>query len=483
MSVMAMNKLEPDEGNWISNYNDLSRQEIPGEKLLKRIDLEYQHMGSDKVYIVLMSQDKEHFYVTSFYGRRGVYRLSESKVYSGTSELEATKVFDKQSKGKIGKGYEVSGKADVPAEPLSKRATYEDCIVWPMGAQPLKAGKKRDEVVDSDDWVAEEKIDGIRLTIHIAPTGLYFYSRSAGKDDPSRPLEKTHAFAHMANLIFPDKYFGTVLDVEAHAVNMKHEEIAGHINATDGRDNSFIYFKVFDLLYEGGICITNLEWKFRRMKLTQLMQELMMVFNGKALTVTSPVNSTGEVRLLIDDTDMFEKGVFRLSRYTIKDKVNFHYDIVLNGGEGTMWKNINAKYKEGAKPANTWYKWKKEDTADVVIVGFTDGKQGKYFGQIGAVRYAEYLTEDEINALGIKKKHVNHIYKDDTDYYLIEIGQCSGMTDEQRLDFTNNQTKYIGEVMEVEYMERTKRGALQHPRFLQIRSDKQPDECLHCNQS
>lgn len=467
------NQLAPQFGNWLPDVPSLGTGKghvVPkGNNLIDRIDLHYQDGGSDKVYICLLSQEGPVFFVQGFYGRRGNWHLTEQLKYEGTSEAEARKHFTKLEADKVKKRYKVVGSAAGKAQAVSNKDRFEERIVWPMNAQPLKEGKKKDDIIHSNDWVAEEKEDGVRLTVHVTPTGLRMFSRSAGKDDPSRPLEKTQAFAHLKDIVFPEKYIGTVFDTEAMAPGMDSATISGHINATDGRDNSFLYLKVFDLIQEGSVDIASLDWKFRRMKLTQLFKELHMV----GLATSKGVELFTDVPL--------ELGMFRMTKYTINNKVEFHNEIVLNGGEGTMWKNINAPYKEGARPANNWYKWKKQDTADVVIVGFTAG-QGKYAGQIGAVRYAEFLTDEQIMELGIKKPHTEHMHVGGADYYLVEIGQCSGMTDEQRQDFSDNQGTYLNRVMEVEFMERTSKGALRHPRFLQLRDDKKSTDCIYSNQ-
>lgn len=454
--------------------------EPKGKTIIERVDMEYRDGGSDKIYILILSQDPatKELYTEGFYGRRGNY-CSRNPVYAGASEKDARSKLKTTESSKLRKGYKLVGAQSVAAAASpSNRQRYQERILFPMNAQPLKEGKKRDEILDSDEWIAEEKEDGVRLTLHVTDSGtLRMFSRNAGKDDPTRPLEKTQAFGFLKNLTFPEKYIGTIFDCEAMAPGMDSATISGHINALDGRDNSFIYFKVFDLLQEGSIDITNLDWKFRRMKLTQLFDELAMVFASASITT-----SKKETYPVVDIDDKFEHGLFRMTKYTIRNKEDFHNEIIARKGEGTMWKNINAKYKEGARPANTWYKWKKQDTADVVICGFTDGK-GKYVGQIGAVKYAEFLTEEEIMTLGVKKKHIEHMFKDGKDYYLVEIGQCSGMTDAQRVDFSQNQGAYLNRVIEVEYMERTSKGAFRHPRFVQMRDDKTTQDCIYANQS
>lgn len=464
--------IKPDTGTWIAPYSQVGNYglEPRGLKIIQRVDLHNQSFGSDKVYLFFLTQDKENFYVDAFYGRRNVH-LSKNPIYEGTSETEARKKMDAQMNAKLRKQYVEVASAGKQAVELSNATVFGERIVWPMGAVTLKEGKKKDEILDSKEWIAEEKEDGVRLTVHFTPGGIRFFSRSSGKNDPTRPLEKTYAFPHISSIMMPDKYIGTIIDVEAMAPGLRSEDVSGIIEAKDGRDTSMIYFKTFDILQLGAVDLASLDWKMRRIALSNLFNELQLIGTNDHKKM-----------LLVDQDDYFNKARFRLTEYTINNKEDFHHEIIARGGEGTMWKNINAKYREGAKPANTWYKWKKQDTADVVIVGFTDAKEGKYLGLIGAVRYAEYLTEGEIQSLGIKKAHTAHQYKDGIDYYLIETGQCSGMTDAMRHDFTANQSTYLNQVIEVEYMERTKKGALRHPRFLHMRADKAPEECLYKHQ-
>ena len=112
--------------------------------------------------------------------------------------------------------------------------------------------------------------------------------------------------------------------------------------------------------------------------------------------------------------------------------------------EGIMLKNINSEYFCGKRPENVWYKVKKHATADVRIVGFLPGK-GKYNGLIGSV---EFVDE-----------------KGNT-------GSCGGMTDEQRLTFTGNQALFVGQTIEIGYMERTAKGGYRHPVYKCLRTDK-----------
>ena len=86
------------------------------------------------------------------------------------------------------------------------------------------------------------------------------------------------------------------------------------------------------------------------------------------------------------------------------------------------------------------YKVKPRENYDVVVIGATAGN-GKYSGLIGAL--------------------------------ITSRGKVSGMTDEQRRDFT----KELPEVIEVECLSLTKNGKFRHPRFIKVRFDKPADEC------
>jgi len=105
---------------------------------------------------------------------------------------------------------------------------------------------------------------------------------------------------------------------------------------------------------------------------------------------------------------------------------------VLQGYEGLI-------LRQGTKEL----KVKPKDTADVMVTGLKPGT-GKYEGMLGA-----FLTD-----------HGN-------------VG--TGLTDADRVLY--NDPSYIGQVLEVEFMEVTKDSKMRHPRFIRIREDK-VDESL-----
>lgn len=129
------------------------------------------------------------------------------------------------------------------------------------------------------------------------------------------------------------------------------------------------------------------------------------------------------------------------------------------GIEGAILKNKDSKYIAGKRRSNTWYKIKVTETADVVVVGFTDaneGKTGKWLGKIGAIRYGVYDNGE-----------------------LKEIGQCSGMTDAERDRWTSlrDSDSYHGRVIEIKYNDLVGGGTPRHPQYITERLDKSPTEC------
>lgn len=131
---------------------------------------------------------------------------------------------------------------------------------------------------------------------------------------------------------------------------------------------------------------------------------------------------------------------------------------VEEGGEGMMLKNPQANYISGKRPANRWYKVKKFDTLDVVIADDYLPGQGKYEGQVGALRFGLYDSTGE----------------------LVVFSKCSGMDDAFRRELTDHFYYYRHKVMEIRYFGKV--GAdgsgLRHPQFLRMRPDKDPKECI-----
>lgn len=116
-------------------------------------------------------------------------------------------------------------------------------------------------------------------------------------------------------------------------------------------------------------------------------------------------------------------------------------DALDNGHEGIIVKPLEGTYEP--KRSYSWMKLKAEETLDLKITGVFEG-EGKYEGKLGG-----FIVDNE----GVD----------------VRVG--SGLTDAQREEWWINPP--IGVIAEIEFHEETPDGSLRHPRFKQLREDKQ----------
>ena len=141
---------------------------------------------------------------------------------------------------------------------------------------------------------------------------------------------------------------------------------------------------------------------------------------------------------------------------TLKDALEACSTWMNQGFEGAILKDLEGTFKDGTSKQQL--KLKLQIDAEVRITGFTEGSKGtKREGKIGAIEFA--------NDEGTIK------------------GRTSGFSDEQLDYFTENQAMLMGKVMTVQFNDLTKAEgndyyALSHPRFIEIRDDKDETDTL-----
>jgi bifunctional non-homologous end joining protein LigD len=293
-----------------------------------------------------------------------------------------------------------------------------------MNAQGVRDDTHLQALLDDPSYIAQEKLDGMRAIVHFTKEGLRIFSRSAGVDDPTQPLEKTSSLPHLANHSFPD-LSGTILDGEILAPGVDCASLSGVVHRkNDNGDNSTVHLYVFDVLRVNDQDLSDYPLSARLIHLAVLQPQM----QSKYIHFLPWVATKAEKRKLYES-------------------------VLARGGEGIMLKRLEAGYVQGGRPANNWLKAKKSSTFDCVVLGFTRGK-GKYNTTIGAVVFGQYV-----------------------DGKLTELGQASGMSDEIRMTMGSTPNRFIGRVIEIQGMERLKSGAIRHPRFVSMRSDKRPEDC------
>jgi ATP-dependent DNA ligase len=184
------------------------------------------------------------------------------------------------------------------------------------------------------------------------------------------------------------------------------------------------------------------------------------------------------------------------------NKREAYEEIVANGGEGVILKNIYGKYFPDKRPLDVWLKVKKYTTKDVVVIGF-DESERDYDGdhpETWAYWYNpstdnKYMTNTTYDTkmlikdgfVPVKKpwfmgwigairigQYVNGV--------LTDVGQVSSTTlnDELKEWFSTHREEAIGKVIEIGAMEQIKKTRkFRHSRFKQFRDDKFPEECIY----
>jgi len=127
-----------------------------------------------------------------------------------------------------------------------------------------------------------------------------------------------------------------------------------------------------------------------------------------------------------------------------------------SGFEGAILKDMNGKFKDGTSKEQLKLKLKID--CEMRITGFQDGTPGtKREGKIGSI-----LFENDEGTIK---------------------GRTSGFSDDELDMFTKNQSDLIGKIMSVQFNDLTKAEnndyyALSHPRFIEIREDKNETDTL-----
>ena len=267
------------------------------------------------------------------------------------------------------------------------------------------------------DLVVVEKFNGFSEYINIDSNGkLHLFSRTGNE----------HTRALSGEIVIPE-LAGTVLLAEGIAPSKRIEDAKSIFGSGSDYSNNWqntygrAIFVVHDLHRLTGHSYLNLSFHTRRQDILEIVE----ILNSYGLNA-------------------------RTETLVTKDKEQFFYHIVESGGEGVVVKKLSGS-------AEDWFKIKNLSTWDTVVIGFTEanyGKTGKFAGLIGAIRYGFWNGET-----------------------VVEAGKCSGMTDAQRVWFTEHQPDTVGKVIEVKGQELGKGGGIVFPRFVRVRDDKMPKDC------
>lgn len=270
--------------------------------------------------------------------------------------------------------------------------------------------------------IAEAKYDGERTIAVVTQKGVTYYSRS-GKEAKHVDGLFDNDLQDMRATVGYD----IVVDGERYASNFTETMNAKKSGKSEAKEN--LRFYAFYLM--------SLE-DWRNQKSRHSMEE-----SRKWLTEVIKASNCQKVLL--------SKGIYA---QTADDAEKFYRDMVSEGFEGLILKQLDAKY-EWDRSSN-WIKWKPFFDADARVIGFYTGREKtRLENTLGGIIVAGY-TEDGT-------------------YFETNVG--SGFSDDLRYEIWNNQEKYLGTTAVIKYQEvsRAKNkdvASLRFPTFERFRDDK-----------
>jgi len=339
-----------------------------------------------------------------------------------------------------------------------------DSVPWqeqftPMRAQAFKnLNQKRKLLTLGPDWYAGIKYDGVRILAYIYDEDTHFLSRNKARGHRGYGI-KTGALEHLS-LNIPE-LDGTVLDGE---VVWPHEQlvskdrlIINKLNAavaitnslpekaqTTQQEQGYLHYVVFDILKYKGHDVRAFPLRDRLEKLDEIMAIIQADPDAGEFYHT-------ERRCFGDEAE----------------KYKFYQEVIQDGHEGIMLKDLNSRYTGRGRPFS-WVKRKLRYGADGFITGYHGGEIGTEFeGMVGSIIVSAY-----------------------TDASLTEtkaIAVVSGLPMELRRAMTDKdgsmKSEWYGKTVEVLFQEissRKQRG--RHAILYAWRPDKDKEECLIDNE-
>lgn len=301
----------------------------------------------------------------------------------------------------------------------------------------------KNEWIRDSFFIYETKEDGNRYLLQVRPNGArqnYLTSRRISVETHCF-VEKQDKLPQVRDHKFPESMNDTVFDGEW--VGGEDSNEAAHAIA-----NGEGYYVVWDILRYGGQDWRNLALKFRRKRLYEMQVHFP---SWMRLITASP-----------DPKDLAEK-------------------VESSGGEGMVRKNLQAAYGE------EWTKAKKIATYDVIIWGYWETKSDEWASKdwIGALLIGQWqkvepkpgktipYDEEEVPQPGMLRNYCGR------HYHFVDVGRCSGLTNEQRAEISRRRALFLGRPLEVECNKRFPSGKFRHPRFNRWRKDKNALECLY----
>lgn len=326
-------------------------------------------------------------------------------------------------------------------------------IMKPSKIDPKKATQVATlkQALKSPEYFWEEKLDGIS----ILSIGGRLYSNVISKKT-GFPSEKSQHLPYVyENLSKLGSYL--ILDGEAYLPGYKSNDVTSITNSAVDKalikqsKNQFLQYHVYDILRDiDGTWLTNQPFEIRRHRLEEIFRDHLA--SSKSIVLNS------------------------IHRVDKEDPQAAFESLILAGYEGIVLKHKDGFYLPGKRPQRNQIKLKANLTDDVVIIGFnppTRRYSGKNLESWLYWEDGEPVTKH--HALGLIGSIV--IGKYNAQGELVEVGNITGLKDDERSDMTSNPDKYIGQVAKIKAMEITEDGKYRHANYKGLHGDKRAEEC------
>lgn len=154
------------------------------------------------------------------------------------------------------------------------------------------------------------------------------------------------------------------------------------------------------------------------------------------------------------------------------------YNYINSGGEGYVIKSKEGLYLPGKRPTYNFKIKEQQNDIDVIILDVLDPER-EYTGK--DPENWEYKEGDTL----VTKDYYYHwknaiqVGAYDNDGHLVPLGTVSsGITDRMKKEMAEAPENYLGQVCEIQAMSVDKENlTFRHPRYIQMRPDKNPEEC------
>lgn len=268
---------------------------------------------------------------------------------------------------------------------------YVNAGVVPIMPMLAKEEKREDvllKMLYSTEYIAEDKLDGVRATLHFGKDSVRVFSRRISKKT-GWYTENTDSLPHIRDLAIPELE-GTILDAELTIPGRPFIEVSGTMNCNSEKavkrqlQLGKVVAHVFDCIYYKEDSIEQLDLLERKKKLSEVMKlldtnyiEEVRYFDNKRGAVINIVDRhrieekketyPTLYRELTKECGLDECRALKTDIFHLNKQAYYEY-FVMQGGEGIMLKAKDGKYLQ--KRGREYTKVKKYTTKDVVITDF-----------------------------------------------------------------------------------------------------------------